>query len=408
MAYLNIPTKSTGDPFTASELNDIVSNIQGLQINYIKVNSIDDFPTPINGVITLESDKSYLIATNIDLGGNRLVGGSNSCLVGVSSENSSITSTGLNPLTPLFTSQYTTPMRHFSFINVGTCFDIDGLGNNAAFDWTGINLINIPNLGVMKNFTNLIITKCAVLNSNKLVFDGSFDTVGIEGSLLSGNGLLGSLITIPSTATVNRRFRITYSAVVSTLDTTAISVSDSASIPVESYILDTVNFSGGGTYLSGVDYSSNKALFTNSKNITNSREVSQLYMKNNAIPTVVSATSTPVKVLGSTTNGDLTSKFANTDNRSTYEGAITRIFKITSTLSVQSGNNNQIGCYIAKNGSVLEDSEIYSTTSGTGKAEDITIQSLVNLSAGDFIEVFVENKTSVTNITVTDLNTIIF
>lgn len=40
----------------------------------------------------------------------------------------------------------------------------------------------------------------------------------------------------------------------------------------------------------------------------------------------------------------------------------------------------------------------------SGRAENITVQSLVQIQNGDFIEIFVENNTAVQNVVVTDLN----
>ncbi len=66
-------------------------------------------------------------------------------------------------------------------------------------------------------------------------------------------------------------------------------------------VLDTVNFSGGGTYLAGLNHTSNDSLFINCTNITNTAVNGQLYMQGNATATVVSATNTFYKVLGTTT-----------------------------------------------------------------------------------------------------------
>lgn len=74
-----------------------------------------------------------------------------------------------------------------------------------------------------------------------------------------------------------------------------------------------------------------KALFSNCDGISNSSEISQYYMNNNATATVIAATGTPVKIAGTTTSATITSKFTNTDNRATYMGSQTKIFKITAT-----------------------------------------------------------------------------
>lgn len=373
------------------------------------VSTLADLPNPILGVIFLEADTTYYFLNSLDLQGSRLVGQSNTTLLGTSSETSVLTSTGLGIGIPLYSSIYTTPIRHISFKDVDTAVNLDGTTNpnDMALDWTGVNFVNVPNVGVIRKASNFIFDKGAFLNSKGLVFDGTFGTIALNNSLFNGDGLNGSIIEILSTCTVTRRFRIIYSSLIVFGSTKGLTVSNLANIPVESYILDTVNFSGGGSYLNGVTVVDNKTLFINCKGISNTNEVSQYYMNGNAVPTVVSATNTTYKILGTTTSASITQKFINTNNRATYIGSLTRFFKVTATLSLQSGNNNQIGCYIAKNGNVLNESEVYGTTNGAGRAENIVIQTLVELSTNDFIEIFGENATAINNILVTDLNTIV-
>jgi hypothetical protein len=129
-------------------------------------------------------------------------------------------------------------------------------------------------------------------------------------------------------------------------------------------------------------------------------------MTNNAISTTISTVDTPVKVLGTSTANSINQKFTHTDNRLTYVGALIRDFQVTATLSLTSGNNNIIGVYVAKNGVVITSSEMYSTTSSGGRAESITCQTILELNQNDYIEIFVENSTGTTNITVEYLNVI--
>lgn len=369
------------------------------------VTSLADLPTPSAGVITLEADHTYFFIGTVDLQGNRMVGQFNTCLLGYSSENAFITSTGLGAGVALFTTAWTTPIRHVTFKDVDTALDIDGLGNDpVALDWTGVNFTNVPNIGVIKDVGNFIFTKGAFLSSQGLSFDGTFGTISIADSLLQGTGAAGAIVTLPSTLTVTRRFRIIYSSIVAFGSTTGLDVSTSASIPVEGYILDTINFSGGSTYQAGVTFEDNKALFVRCRGITNSREVSQYYMNGNLTTTNIASSGVAYKVEGATTSNTRTSKFTNTDNRATYIGAFSRNFYAVATLSMSSSTNQLIGSYIAKNGTILTESEIYLQTDNNGDITNVTIQALVDLDTNDYIEVFVENASSSSNITVSDMN----
>ena len=371
------------------------------------VNSKDDLPTPVSNVITLADNVTYYFTTTVDLLGDRLVGGQNTVILGASSENSRITSTGLGTGVALFTTEWTTPIRHVTFQDGDTALAIDGSVNPPlALDWTGVNFLNVPNVGLIDTADNWIYSKGAFLNSQNLQFDGTHGTIGIDNSIFVGSGSAGNILDILSTATITRRFRLIYSSVVVFGSTVGINVDASATIPTEGYILDTINFSAGGTYLSGVSYTDNKTRFVNSKGIENTAEIGNYFMTNNATVTTITTVDTAVKVLGATTANAINQKFTHTDNRLTYVGALIRDFQVTATISLTSGNNKVIGVYVAKNGVIITSSEMYSTTSGSGRAESVTCQTILELAENDYVEIWVENSSNSDDITVEYLNVI--
>ena len=386
------------------------ANITGGDIDiddFVFVSAKSDLPTPVSNVITLADNVTYYFTTTVDLLGDRLVGGQNTVILGASSENSRIKSTGLGVGVALFTTEWTTPIRHITFQDVDTALDIDGSVNPPlALDWTGVNFLNVPNIGKIDTADNWIYSKGAFLNSQNLQFDGSHGTIGIDNSIFVGSGSAGNILDVLSTATITRRFRLIYSSVVAFGSSVGINVDVSATIPTEGYILDTINFSGGGTYLSGVDYTDNKTRFVNSKGIDNTAEIGNYFMTNNATTTTISTVDTPVKVLGTTTANAINQKFTHTDNRLTYVGALIRDFQVTATISLTSGNNKVIGVYVAKNGTVITSSEMYSTTSGSGRAESVTCQTILELNENDYVEIWVENSSNADDVTVEYLNVI--
>lgn len=391
-------------------INDLEIKANAIGTDVIFVNGLEDLPDPVSGVITLEAGKTYFITGNLDLNGSRLETGGVITLYGTSSETSSITSTGLADGTPLFTSRYTIPVRFITFKEVHTAIYIDddsGANAPVAVDWLGVNFNNVTEIGEIGTVDNFIYNFGAFLNSQGLTFTGTIGTVGISNSLLQGDGTADSILEITSTATITRRFRVIYSSVIAYTDTTAITISSSATIPVEGFILDTVNFSGGSTYVSGITSGDNKSRWSECRGIDNSSALSNYYMTGNATATTITTTGTAVKVAGTTTSAAITQKFTNTDNRSTYTGAILRDFKVTVVLSANSGNNNEVGIYIAKNGTLITESEVYITTNAGGRAEGGVAQVIVTLDQDDYIEVFVENDTSTSDITVTELSVIV-
>jgi hypothetical protein len=370
------------------------------------VSSINDLPPVIGNVITLAADNAYIFTADVDLLGNRLVCAGNVSIVGTSSETSSIYSTGLIG-TALITSTYSLPMRDIS-LTADLVLDLDGNFITTALDWTAVNFVNCANIGTIKNQSNFIMSNSAFLNSCGMIFDGNIGTISAFQTLFNTN-TGQTAITLLSTCVVSRRFRITYSSFVTLVGETSLNISASATIPVESYILNTCNFSGGGTYITGVQYNDNKSAFNNNVGILNSGEFAYYYMNNNGTATTINNTTTPVKVNGTTTLSSLTQRFTHTNNKITYIGAISRMFKITVTVTVTGGNNNIIKTFVAKDGTVIPNSVSSTTLTGSAgtRIENITNQIIVDLATNNYLEVFIQNTSSVTNLTVTDLSVIV-
>ncbi len=384
---------------------DIDSNDGVAEVNTTFVNVPADFGVPVGGVYTLEDNQTYIVTTEVDLDGARLVGGQNTTIRGWSSENCRIKSTGLVG-TALLTSVYTLPMLNIT-LEADVALDLDAVADQ-ALDWNGVNFTDCATVGRIANYSNVIWVNCGVLNSANLTFDGTIGTVGFDGCIFVG--LAGqSTIILPATYTATRRFRVIYSAVVAFGGATGIQVDPAATIPVESFILDTVSFSGGATYVGGITADNNKALWVNNTGTDNSASTALMTMQGNATATVVSSSGVAYKVLGTTVlDTAVTQKFTMPENnRVQYGGAIRRQFRCTAIATLTSGNNVQVGTYFSKNGTLLPTSETYTTTDGNGRRENVAIQTVTALVDGDYIEVFVENDTNTNDITVAELSVII-
>lgn len=375
--------------------------------NFIFVNEKSDLPTAVSGVITLLANITYYFTTTVDLTGDRIVCSANTTILGASSENCVIKSTGLSSSTALITSVYSLPIRNITFTH-GTALNLDGDATTTALDWFGVNFTNCATVGTIKDYTNFIMADSAFLNSGGLTFDGTIGTIGMSNCLFDCASTK-TAITLPSTLTVSRRFRIIYSSFVILSGETGVNVSASTTISDERYILDTVNFSGGGTYITGVDQTSNKALFINCVGITNTAVNGQLYMQANATATVISASNTFYKVLGTTTASADNSKYTHTNNRLTNDASISRKYLISCSVSFTSGASHvcEFGFYDSKLAAVRTPSRTKATSNGGGRAENVSFNCVVSHSIGDYLEIWCANNTSGQNITVTDMNFVI-
>lgn len=393
------------------------TGIQGIQgatgnlnlSNLTFINSVSDFPSPINNIIYLEPNHTYIITNQVDLITNRLVAtGGNSSLVGFNSENCSITSNLNNQA--LITASGSFPMVDLTLSTTGTnskFFDLNGYNNqNSVLDWRGLNINGIGSIGTIKDYFGVLIAYMGIRNiSDGFIFSGTFTSIAFESSNFVSMNAGGTYVTLDN-VTIGRRFRTIYSAYI-TNDNTALDVRTASVIPNDNYILDTINFSGTGTYTAGIQYFDNRAYFSNVYGVENSASVAQLYMINNTLATTVSSTSSVYKVNGASIPNAINQKFTHVNGRLTYTGGFKKFFKISAIVSLSDGNNQVLAVYVAKNNQILPESEFQVATSGNGRTDNVKTQAITELSNGDYIEIFVQNKTSTTNITVVDLNIIV-
>lgn len=371
---------------------------------YVLVYSTADLPAAVAGVITLAANTTYVITTTVDLAGARLVCSANTAIIGGSSENCRIKSTGLGA-SPLITSAYSLPMRNVS-IEATIALALDATGNpDQALDWTGVNFINTPTIGTIRGYGNVVLFAGAFLASAGLTLDGTIGTVALDTyALVVPAGATG--ITVAAAATITRRMRVQFCSVTVGAGGTGFAVPDLAAFPVaESFILNTVAFSGAGTALSGISQADNTALIADCTGVANSASVASYYMLNNATGTTITVQGTYYKLAGTTTAGGYVRKFTLADNRATYTGAREGYFRVSAIATLTDGNNQDVALRFAIDGVTLPSSTSLSNTGGGGRAQSVGVQDIVFLAPGSYIEVWGTNTTSGgSTLTAVDLN----
>jgi len=128
-----------------------------------------------------------------------------------------------------------------------------------------------------------------------------------------------------------------------------------------------------------------------------------VHMQGNSNPTVISATSTPTKVVGTFTT-DIVSQFlGNNNGRLTYTGTSTIVLRVNATVSFQSATspNQDVSIYLAKNGAAIAGTKIIRQVDTSGGANAGTFFN-ISFSTNDYVELFVSNDTSTDNIIVSD------
>ena len=370
----------------------------------VVVDNAGGFPNAVGGVITLADDVTYLVTSAIDLSGDRIVCGDRSGIIGTVQDISSITSTGLGA-DALITSAHRVTLRDITIHDVTLALDLDASDPDDFLVWSAVAFTDCTDTGRIQNYSSVIMAFCSLDAAPGLVFDGTLGTVAINDTFISG-AAGKTTITIPATATITRRFRTRYSAVITPATGTALDVSTSATIPDESYILTDCNFSGDGARIVGVQFDDNKAMFDKNIGIDNSRTFANYYMSGNLVDTPITQ-GVPAKVSGTTTENSINQRFSHSDNRATYTGALTRDFEVDIRAGMSANSNNILHLYVAVNGTAILEPHGAGTSNSSGRADGITVAGVVELSTGDYVEAFVSNESASVDIDVTSLDVVI-
>jgi len=377
-----------------------LTSILGSSINvadFKTISNLREFPLAINGVITLPSG-AYMITTTIDLLGSRIVCGGIVALFGTSSETSSIKSTGLGAGLAMISSAYSLPMMNISLTSPAGAktFSLVTVDATQAIDFTAVNFVDCETIGTVSGFNNFIMNQSAFIGSAGLTFDGTIGTIGFNNTSFVSS--TGTVITLPPTLTITRRFRTSYCSMRVT-GGTGIDFSTSATVPNQGYVLDTVSFTGGGTYLAGVAYTDNKAKFLECNGINNSNTIGFATITANATATTITL-NVPIKAAGTYTLESISQRFSLSSDKLLCNSALLQTYKITAYATLSSANNNIVGIYIAKNNTVITNSVTYTTTNGAGRSENASCMTTVSLASTEVIDLWVVNTTGSNNITV--------
>lgn len=408
--------------------------------NIVFVNSKNDLPSSIGGVISLEDNKTYYITQVVDLSGDRLVTGTNTCILGSSSENCKITSTGLTGT--LLTSNDTLILRYLTLESgeTATTLSISGdlLQNpNTTFDWVGVNFLNCDNIGTVNSIDNFIYDTGAFLNSEGLIFTGDMGTVAFNNSIFVG-GEVDPIISFDENANVSRRARFNTCAFVTSVSGNAIYFDENATIDSERYIIDTCSFGGppiSGSRVSGLQFDNLKSNFSRNTGINNSSSIANIYSKNNEAVTPIAAIGQRVSaVYGDLTVGSTFVERFELNENSTYNlnptgtisnvktikylSNITKRFTVHCNFTVftNSPNADILGIYLAVNRDPLSnlsesdrisESEVYLTLSSGVRPDPGYVQTVLDLNEGDRVYLIVQNRDAARNIIVQFVNMII-
>lgn len=129
-----------------------------------------------------------------------------------------------------------------------------------------------------------------------------------------------------------------------------------------------------------------------------------------AAATTISVAGAYYKAAGTTTlYGAEDTSDGSTDNRIVYTGTPDRNFFVLASISMTSASSNQVISYkLAKNGTVI-DSTYVTRKVGTGSdVGALAVAGYAALSTNDYLEMYVTNETTASNVTLETMNMMAF
>jgi hypothetical protein len=163
------------------------------------------------------------------------------------------------------------------------------------------------------------------------------------------------------------------------------------------------DFLGGMTDLENITESDIRWDFQKNTPTPNTLIDGMLSLTGNATETVISAANTPVLTAGTWVVERESKMTGTTAGRLTFDSERDAVLPvdITATVSAASGTNKDITIYLALNGAVITNSG-KSNKVGAGDPKSTGVLWQLNLSDGDYLEVWVENNTDTVNLIVED------
>ena len=373
--------------------------------NEVIVNSIDDFPAPVAGVITLAGDTIYKVAAAITTS-NRFVMGSNTKI------------TAFNTFSPTFS--YTGTGTMFTGTDVscsiqdiymtcpnGTVFDFSDptTPNTHVFIFRDSFIIGCQKIGNFDSLATIIVDEVGHINAT-------------QGYTITGTGWRvwrvqnsGMLSTNPSfigfdlgTATC---VSVNFGPLLIDMVSGGVAFSgaaNSANLAAGDLgRIEGVTLTTSGTMLSGLTTDDIRWAFANNDEIQDTMPDAFVGFNGNATETTIAVAGTPVLVAGTWVEQEVSQFTTTAAGRITYNGERAIKAPILASLSCRmaSGSDTDVTFYLYKNGVQLA----ASAQGNTVKAAAVGNTSLIyqdTIEENDYYEIYIANEDSTINIVVED------
>lgn len=410
--YAGSITASETTPTELSHVHGVRSNVQ-TQIDskqnvindVVNVLSIDDFPTPQDGVIHLGNDISYWISGHIDLHGNSLLCANNTSIVGINPYGSFLVS-DLPTNTALIKSNVNSIMisnmqlrapNLINYINVFENYPTYGMQLQNCILSGFSRLVTIDGINIFE------MDSCQTSNSGTILVNGNSNLIYLKSTTFEGQNL-NSIITLGYTCNITNRIRVLDCSFDIKNTGNVLYVSNATSFSRPEAVMISDSYATDNRFVQGGMTSTSLYLKShNNINLQNSQALGHAYLVGN---TTVS-TPTPGQyypVHGTWDIGPATTKFTTDGNgRLTYVGYGVQRLLADATLTFVSATNNDLcgfGIYSSSAGNVFPGSIQYQQCSSTAQPQNISTKYLFVVNTGDYMQVYGTNVDSAGGFTV--------
>lgn len=376
--------------------------------DFVFVSSLDDLPTAVNGVISLNNDRFYVLTQSINLQGARIVVGNSNVIGGLAltaggSSPVKLLSTGLSAGTPLITSNDDSlVLQNFEIGHVYGLY-FNNVSSNKNLYIYGVIFNTCTTYPVYINGASSIkVENCNFFLCSDFYFVGGIASCLIKNSNFANINNAENIV-VDTGTNIAYYFQVQDSLFTNVL-TDCINFSPSVVIPAGRYRVYRCLFNNNG--VTGVLPTDNKADFQdcygNIVQIPNSGTNGSFYVF------TTSSTALTVNVwaliAGTTIQNSTMQRFThNNAGRLTYIGTYNKVFTVHFSVVLEgtTGDNMTVG--VGKNGAdPVNETRCIGKFSGTTLTLSTSFQT--RLEKDDYLELFVKNLTGSNPIIATTYN----
>lgn len=363
---------------------------------YEVISTLEDFPTPVNGIITIEKDTNYNIIDVIELGNNRITSPSGSINFFTSPNPISTGILKYSGTESMFFDDGDGRILAFGLNGLqapnGSIFDCGELGgtagNSIVFDLSVIS--DTDQIGEIRNYGFYTSRSLAFVDCGQGLVLEDVENIRILGFQFDhGKNQVGAVaLTIKGTT---ETLSITEGFVCTNANEKILNIIDGVGSGVVSGLIYDCTL--GQFYETGSeDHSSIGMRVTGNIGIPNSSTIGGFNIKNNVTVTSLVA-GVPKIIAGTTIASNANERFTHSslDNSLTMTAKEETRVKISAAITLQNvnGNNRNYKFYIYKNGVDLGNSVVERRLTNTGEIGGCApLQDTVTLQTGDKIQIF--------------------